>query len=288
MNVPRPALPQASRSPLAVAIAAAFLSLAFVPLASTAPLPVQITPVSGDIAVSQPDGDYERYGRIAADHKGGWGATWEVEISRLVRYPGPAVSADSIAMAVPFGESSRPRVRRGRHRSRRRRRGCPRRRAAAPGARWLRGGCPCVDPQGAPRGPRVRVDAGPISSASRGPSNVRVATASDGTSVVVWQETPGDHVTPPSVFFRRLLADCTPTGNVGSLGAVGVVGRRDPEVALRPDGGFVLAFVEGEATDNLKIAAQQFDAGGVALAPSFLVSQGVVRQYFGPGVAVAS
>ncbi|HRA41978.1 MAG TPA: hypothetical protein PK108_15665, partial [Pyrinomonadaceae bacterium] len=92
----------------------------------------------------------------------------------------------------------------------------------------------CVDALGAPRGARVRVDVGTISAASRYPLNVRLATASDGTSVVVWQENPRDSAIPPSVFYRRLAADCTPLGNVGSLGAVGVVGRRETHVALRP------------------------------------------------------
>jgi hypothetical protein len=64
-----------------------------------------------------------------------------------------------------------------------------------------------------------------------------VATATDGTSVVVWQESPRDAAIPPSVFFRRLLADCTPSGDGGSLGAGGVVGRREPHVAVRPEGG---------------------------------------------------
>ncbi len=246
----------------------------------------QIVPVGDEIAVSQPDGDYENGASVAADRQGGWGVTWHSEdldfadpTGRQRRFDrnGAAVSGtlidheladadlglDGEGMGVLVGVRARPEL----------------------------GGVEvdalCVDALGAPRGARVRVDAGTISAASRRPSAARVATATDGTSVVVWQETPVDSVTPPSVFFRRLLADCTPSGDVGSLGAVGVVGRREPAVASRPDGGFVLVFLEGEAADNLKVAAQLFDAGGDALAAPFQVSQGAVQPFFGQSVAVA-
>ncbi len=285
MDVPHSSF--ASQRYSIVALAILLLQFALAATVLAAPEAVQIVAVSDEIAVSQPDGGYEFDAHVAADRQGGWGVTWRAEdlesappTGRQRRFDrdGGAVSGslrdheletaslglDGVGKGVLAGVRARPEL----------------------------GGsevdAQCVDVQGAPRGARVRVDAGTISAASRRPSNVRVATASDGTSVVVWQETPVDFVTPPSVFFRRLLADCTPTGNVGSLGAVGVIGRREPEVGSRPDGGFVLAFLEGEATDNLKIAAQQFDAGGTALAPSFLVSQSVVPQFFGQGVAVAS
>ncbi len=247
----------------------------------------QIVPVGEEIAVSQRDGDFESGASVAADRQGGWGVSWRAEDvdfahptgrqRRFDRNGGPLpgtlrdhelvgadLGLDGEGNGVLAGVRSRPEL----------------------------GGAEvdalCVDPQGATRGARVRVDAGAISAATRRPSSVRVATATDGTSIVVWQETPVDLVTPPSVFFRRLLTDCTPTGNVGSLGAVGVVGRREPEVASRPDGGFVLVFLEGEATDNLRVAAQQFGVDGEALAASFQVSQTVVQPIFGPSVAVAS
>lgn len=270
-------------SPLALALLAACGWLA--PAAASAA--AEIVAVSGELAVSQTDGDFESGARVAADRQGGWGVTWRTEdlefansTGRQRRFDrnGGAVSGslidhelagadlglDGEGEGVLVGVRSRPEL----------------------------GGAEvdalCVDVLGAPRGARVRVDAGTISAASRRPSAARVATATDGTSVVVWQETPVDGVTPPSVFFRRLLADCTPTGDVGSLGAVGVIGRREPAVASRPDGGFVLAFLEGEAADNLKVAAQLFDADGDALASSFQVSQSVVQPTFGPSVAAAN
>lgn len=252
----------------------------------SAPAVGQIVPVSDEIAVSQRDGDYESDANVAADRQGGWGVTWEStdlgfahSTGRQRRFDrdGGSVSGtlrehelviadlglDGEGEGILVGVRSRPEL----------------------------GGAEvdalCVDTQGAPRGARVRVDAGTISGASRLPSDVRVATATDGTSVVVWQETPRDFVNPPSVFFRRLLADCSPSGDVGSLGAVGVVGRREPHVARRPDGGFVLTFVEGEQEEHLHVAAQQFDASGTALAPSFPVSQ-TEQRASDPSVAVGS
>ncbi len=246
----------------------------------------QIVQVGDEIAVSERDGDFESYGNVAADRQGGWGVTWRSEDLDFAHPTGrqrrfdrdgapvaaslrdheleyPDLGLDGEGKGILVGVRSRPEL----------------------------GGAEvdalCVDALGAPRGARVRVDAGTISAASRLPSDVHVATATDGTSVVVWQESPRDFVTPPSVFFRRLLADCTPSGNVGSLGAVGVVGRREPHVALRSDGGFVLTFVEGEQAEDLHIAAQQFDASGTALAPSFEVSQTDLRPE-DPSVAVAS
>lgn len=262
----------------------AFLGIAAGGLA--APADAQIVAVGGDIAVSQRDADYESGANVAADRQGGWGVTWRAEdldfahpTGRQRRFDrdGGSVSGtlrdhelvaadlglDGEGKGVLVGVRSRPEL----------------------------GGAEvdalCVDTEGAPRGARVRVDAGTISSASRLPSDVRVATATDGTSVVVWQESPRDAAIPPSVFFRRLLADCTPSGNVGSLGAVGAVGRREPHVALRPGGGFVLTFVEGEQAEHLHVAAQQFDASGTALAPSFAVSQ-TEQRASDPSVAVGS
>jgi len=260
--------------------------LAFVSVGCAAPAAAQIVPVGGEIAVSQPDGDFESYGNVAADRQGGWGVTWRSEDLDFAHPTGrqrrfdrdgapvaaslrdheleyPDLGLDGEGKGVLVGVRARPEL----------------------------GGAEidalCVDALGAPRGARVRVDAGTISGASRLPSGARVASATDGTSVVVWQETPRDFVTPPSVFFRRLLADCSPNGNVGSLGAVGVVGRREPHVALRPGGGFVLTFVEGEQTANLRVVAQQFDASGTALAPVFAVSQTELRPS-DPSVAVGS
>ncbi|MBP9143385.1 MAG: hypothetical protein KBI44_02800 [Thermoanaerobaculia bacterium] len=262
-------------------------ALAWLGLATAAQaLPAQIVPLGDEIAVSQRDGDHESGSHIAADRQGGWGATWRSEsldfshpTGRQRRFDrdGAPVAGSLRDHEFEFadlglagdGDGVLVGVR------------------ARPELSGAEVDAQCVDALGAPRGARVRVDVGTISSTSRYPLNVRLATASDGTSVVAWQENPRDSAIPPSVFYRRLAADCSPLGNVGSLGAVGVVGRREPHVALRPDDGFVLTFLEGEQLDDLQVAAQQFDASGAALAPSFPVSQSDFRPAF-PRVAVGS
>lgn len=270
----------------ALSIAAVLSPVAICLLSLPQPLAAQIVPLGDDIAVSQPDGDSESSPNVAADRNGGWGATWmstslgfehETGRQRRIDRDGDAVPGtlrdhefatadlglDGEGKGVLVGVRARPEL----------------------------GGAEvdalCVDLAGAPRGARVRVDAGTISAASRVPSDVRVAVGSDGTSVVVWQESPRDGSIPPSIFYRRLLADCTPTGDVGSLGAVGVVGRREPRVAKRSDGGFVLTFVEGEQPASLHVEAQQFNASGLAFATSFTVSQSDLSPS-DPSVAVGS
>lgn len=66
--------PQLPRSP-SLACALAWLGFA----TAAYPLPAPILPIGGEIAVSEPDGDYESGSHIAADRQGGWGATWRSE-----------------------------------------------------------------------------------------------------------------------------------------------------------------------------------------------------------------
>lgn len=268
--------------PFAATLVAAGGCLAGMP----APVLAQIVPVSDEIAISSPDGDYESGARVAADRNGGWGVTWSrrsldeaSEIGRLRRFDregvavpgtlrdhelaGADLGLDGEGQGVLAGVRLRPDVG-----------------GAEVDAR-------CVDALGVPRGDRVRVDAGTISPFSRYPSNVRVATDSDGRSVVAWQEVPRVPLALPSVFFRRLLADCATQGEVVSLGGIGEVGRREPHVAYRRDGGFVLVWVEGAQVGQFQVKAQRFDADGAALAPAFPVSQGDSWWITEPRVAVA-
>ncbi|MEZ5312343.1 MAG: hypothetical protein R2862_01170 [Thermoanaerobaculia bacterium] len=47
--------------------------------ATAASAAVQIVPLGGEIAVSQPDGDFEGFANVAANRQGGWGVAWHVE-----------------------------------------------------------------------------------------------------------------------------------------------------------------------------------------------------------------
>ena len=263
--------PSGSRHRSFAAAPAAFV-FASVCLCAAAPsLAAQVVPVSDEIAVSQTDGDYESLANIAADRNGNWGVAWQAERldfshpagrqRRVLRHgeflPGslidvplqrPDLGLDGEGYGVLVGIVDRPEL----------------------------GGAEidayCTDIQGMPASGLVRVDTGTISPATRLPSDVRVATDSDRRSVVVWQENPRVADVPPSIFFRRLSGYCTTLGEVGSLGAVGVVGRRQPHAAYRSDGGFVLVWVEGEQEANLHVRAQLFDDEGAVVAPAFEVA----------------
>ncbi|MGE0639420.1 MAG: hypothetical protein AB7G12_07175 [Thermoanaerobaculia bacterium] len=246
----------------------------------------QIVPLSGEIAVSQPDGDFESFANVAANRQGGWGIAWQVESldfnhpsgrqRRLLRdgeaLPGslldvplryPDLGLDGEGYGVLVGIVERPSL----------------------------GGFEvdayCTDIQGLPASETRRVDEGTISPASRVPLAVRVATDTNRNSVVVWQENPRVSGVPPSIFFRRLGANCSTMGGVGSLGSVGVIGRREPHVAFRGDGGFVLVWVEGEQEADLHVRAQLFDREGTAAAPSIVVAPSGRRPSH-PTVAVGS
>lgn len=246
-----------------------FLSVSW--FANLSPLPAVIVPISGEISVSQADGDDERSANVAADRNGDWGVTWQAEnldfthstgrerrVSRGGEFlPGslldhalgsPDLGLDGQGYGVLVGIVVRPSL----------------------------GGAEvdalCTDLQGAPASAITRIDEGTISPSSRYPSTVRVATASNRRSVAVWQETPRASGIPPTIFYRLLRDDCFPVGSVRSLGFVGVVGRREPHVAIRGDGGFVLTWVEGEQEAEFHVRAQIFDDTGTALAPAFVVA----------------
>ena len=253
--------------------------------AATSRLAAEILPLGDEVAISQPNGDFESSANVAADRRGGWGVTWQVASidfshrngrqRRLDRDGGflPGSLLDHVLEHADLGLDGEGR-------------------GAVVGIRERPdlGGAEvdalCVDIQGLPRAALNRVDAGVISPISRRPDGVRMAMDSDGSSVVTWQENPRVAGVPPSVFFRRLLSDCTASGEVGSLGAVGVVGRRQPHVAYRADGGFVLVWIEGEQADQLHVMAQLFDRQGMAVAPAFVVAQSARRPSH-PSVAVS-
>ena len=264
--------PSLARIPLSPLPTAVFLAFAGAGLAALSlPLAAQVVPVDGEVELSRPDTDYESGANVAADRKGGWGAVWQAERldlshptgrqRRLLRNgefsPGslldvplqhPDLGLDGEGYGVLVGIVDRPEL----------------------------GGAEidayCADILGSASSGLNRVDDGPVSPASRLPSNVRVATDTDRKSLVVWQENPRDSAIPPSIFFRRLATDCAVLGGVGSLGSVGVVGRREPHVAFLREGGFVLVWIEGEQAADLHVRARLFDSAGAAVGPPFVVA----------------
>jgi hypothetical protein len=245
----------------------------------------QIVPATDEFEISRPDGDEASQPAVAADRRGGWGVTWAVRNSsnqsgapgriRLVDRDGefvsgslrdlpldaPDIGLDGAGNGVAVGILPRPEL----------------------------GGfevdAQCFDSTGRPRGDSVRVDSGNISPDTRVPRAARVDVESDGSFVVVWQEDPQVEA-PSSIFFRRFDADCFALGNVQALGAVGDIGRHDPRLARRPDGGFVVVWLEGSAPSPPRVVTQAFDAQGVAVAPAFAEPHGN-RLASSPNVVVA-
>ncbi len=249
-------------------------------------LGAQIVPLGGEIAISPVDTHNEYSSRVATDRQGGWGVTWRVSNYDFVDQPqrmrrvgrdgnlvastlrehdllDPDLGLDGAGNGVVVGQRARPEL----------------------------GGFEidalCLDRLGRPRAERVRVDAGAISPATRVPGAARVAVDSDGTFAVVWMEQPRLAGVPTSVFFRRFDAGCRALGNVQSLASVGEVGRRDPHIATRTDGGLVLAWLEAEG-EGVRVRAQLFDREGSPIAPSFAASEKVIWPYAGPTIAVSS
>jgi hypothetical protein len=245
----------------------------------------QLVPIGDDIAVSVPNGDYESFPSLAADRTGGWGVAWsanDLEFEKLSErqrrfdrdgsaVPGslrtfdlesPDLALDGEGRGVVVGVHPRPEL----------------------------GGAQvdaiCLNADGSPRGAAVRVDAGDINPGTRSPRDPSVAMDSDGSFVVAWTEFPQDSTIPPSVFFRRVGADCVPLGAVDSLGSVGVAGQREPTVAIRPDGGFALAWLEGLELADFQLRLQLFEEDGTPTGSASTVSA-ANRRVASPSLAVA-
>jgi hypothetical protein len=231
---------------------------------------IGLVPIGGEIAVSVPDGDYESHIGLASDRNGSWGAVWNHDLLdfeeagsqyRYFNRDGEVIPETWHGVALRAADLALDGQGRG----------------AVVGIRErpeLSGAevdAICLEADGSARGDRVRVDAGDISAATRLPHSPRVAMDSTGSMFVVWEESPRPPGVPPSIFFRRLDANCQPLGNVQSLGAVGVVGRREPEVAILAGGGAVLVWVEGEEVANYRVMMQRFDADGDAAAAAIAI-----------------
>lgn len=244
----------------------------------------QLLPVGAEIEVSHADGlDHESDVGVAADRAGGWSVAWaavDVDFGSLdarqrrfdrdgealggatpvADLESPDLALDGEGRGVLVGIRERPDL----------------------------GGAQvdaiCLDAAGAARGAAVRVDGGDISPATRRPSDPRVAMESDGRFVVVWTEFPRDPAIPPSVFFRRVDANCAPLGVVGDLGSVGSAGQRQPDIAIRWNGGFVITWVEGVERAAYRVLAQRFETDGAAAGAALAVT---AAGRFGENPAVA-
>lgn len=100
----------------------------------------------------------------------------------------------------------------------------------------------------------------------------RVAMASDGSFLVVWQ---GGSDTDTSVFGRRFTAAGQPVGGRFILSANTDGSQSEPAVTLLPGGGFVATWTSGPlpfASKQSDVYARRFDAAARPLAPEFRVN----------------
>lgn len=144
---------------------------------------------------------------------------------------------------------------------------------------------------GQPLGPRF-----PLARNTDHQDSPDVAMAADGSFVAVWvqgvaPEDPTDpHEVAVDVFFRRFGADGRPLGPE-ALALGGHEEQSSPRVALRPDGGFIVACDDyGGESSFYDVDAQLFDHFGAPLGEAFQVNDGPhpeVTQH-GPGLAVAA
>jgi hypothetical protein len=266
------------------AVRIASLTCVFVLPAVPAVGEIALVPLGGEFYVSPADGDYESHFGLASDRAGGWGAVWnrddldfEEDGSRHRRFDrdGEPISGSLRELDIRSADLALDGQGRGAVVGIR----------ARPELSGYEVSARCLEADGSPRGDFVRVDAGDISAATRLPLSPRVAMDTTGSMFVVWEESPRVQGVPPSIFFRRLDANCQPLGNVESFGAVGVVGRREPEVAIRATGGAVIVWIEGEEVANYRVMLQMFEADGSAAAAAIAIDAPDLVPRF-PAVAV--
>ncbi len=109
----------------------------------------------------------------------------------------------------------------------------------------------------------------------------RIATASDGSFVVVWKNGDSDEI-----WARLFDASDDPVGNDFQI-STGVGVYKKPNVSIAADGSFVVVWEKENSEFDFSIYARRFDASGSPLGGQFLVntSTGELRE---PRIASAS
>ncbi len=120
----------------------------------------------------------------------------------------------------------------------------------------------------------------------RGHRNVRMTTRPDGKSVVVWEA--GCDSCPPTLWspqvFGRVIdmkgAELSPifcASCDGDSTNFWNLGGTHPDVAMLPDGGFMMVWQQYRYDCGVKIMMRRFSADGLALSPIMIVDSSICR-----------
>lgn len=137
---------------------------------------------------------------------------------------------------------------------------------------------------GTPRTRELRVSNSPWNQF--GP---RVGMRPDGSFILVWCENVPDHL---RVLGRRFNADGTPAGAPFRLTRTLTGNQCDPDIALAPDGSFVVAWESDHLAtlprDTPDIFVRRFTADARPRGPEVLANNLTEEEQIGPQVAVAA
>jgi hypothetical protein len=118
-------------------------------------------------------------------------------------------------------------------------------------------------------------------------SRPAVAIDSNGDFVVVWDSYYQDG-SQFGVYARRYAMDGTPVTGEFRV-ADGTLGTQDqPDVAMAPDGSFVVVWRDGAYTNVTDIRGKRYDASGAAQGSDFQVNTYTTGPQYQPTVAIAS
>lgn len=120
-------------------------------------------------------------------------------------------------------------------------------------------------------GTELGTEIGVAGSALLSVSNAAIGMDADGDFVVVYEAV--DALLSRGVFARRYSADGTPVGAAFRVNPATGGNQTSPQIAVRSDGSFVVAWQGEGAGDTSGVFARAYDASGAALGGEVLVNE---------------
>ncbi|MEM6796227.1 MAG: hypothetical protein AAF725_19810 [Acidobacteriota bacterium] len=113
-----------------------------------------------------------------------------------------------------------------------------------------------------------------------------VATDGDGTFLLTWESSPQDG-SGFGIFGQLVTASGVPVGVEFPINTTVARNQFDPRASFGPNGGFVVVWASEQAGNTFDIAAQRYDALGVAAGGEFQVNTTTAGDQNFPDVATA-